>query len=1500
MVVIKIFDAKDTNFNTAGNIIIEPLYCHEIKKKSLNGWYIDVEIPINYKKYIEQDKLCVVQTKSKLNPQAFRIKDIEYTTNKIVFQAQHVMFDAEDYFLLDSRPTNQNGLNVLNYINGMTDKVSPFTIYSNVENISTAYLIRKNLLEAWSIIEERWGGVFDADNWNISFLTSVGNDNGETIYYGQNLEDMKIIEDWSGVCTKLYPVGKDEIMLADKYLESTTQYDIPYTRTIKFDTQLNDEEQTEENLLNELKTNAINYLQENCVPKVCYEINSNINQEMEIGDIIQVKHPLCNISTEVLEYEYDVILGKITKLVFGNYSKDVKKKFKAVTNTIETIKEAVNKQQTTINNQTELINSLNKNGYVYIDENEILLLDAIPKEKAKNVWRFGLAGIGFSSNGYEGPFEVAMTMDGQINADFITTGTMSVSRIEGLANFISETEKQISEIEIEQGNITSRVSSLETTAENLQAQIDGSIQFWNGSEIPTVSNYPASEWTTEEAKNNHRADIYTVIEDVDGELKQGKSYRFDKVGDTWQWIELTDNELSAVQALATSKAKVFVTTPTVPYNVGDLWLNNGKLYRCKTAKDNAGSYSSSDWEIAVDYTDDTVANLAKTLANNAQSTADSAVEGVNNITNTQGEAEGKNIHIEDSAEEPFVDVELYGESNQNTRSGKNFFDKTKFKSIAFATYSYADGVYKIIPTGKGNARLEIYINLPAGTYTYSGNGSDVTQIKTSSDITIANNVSSSNTTFTITEEGTYIRFNWGTGTSTDAFTLDTNNIQIESGSTATDYEEYGVMPSPDYPSEIENIEGKNKLKNIYEAGYTTTTNGVTFTVNKDKSISIQGTANADTYLYLNSADIASFTEKIKKGKHTLSGCINGSATTYMLGIVLKTQDSIAGKYINSRTGAVTVNINDGDNTYYSYILVKSGTTVNTTIYPQLEEGSVATPYVPYNSLEFKVEGKNIFDCANSRIIYNNGNASYERLDNGLKLISSGAQYNIIYFLVDTVKNLKDKTLTLSSDISFSKDNQLTTFDLFYTDKNGGNKKTIVANPNITSEGKYQVTGQVKEGENRYYVCIGLRPNMASNYASGDYTIYDNLQVEFSSTATDYEPYKSQVVTFPLAEGQKLMEGSYLADDGIHHSRKQVVLDGTENWYQRWTSTTQNVFGCLDFLPDSLKFEGTTNNIICMCSHFVATHYDGGIGSIWDYRNNDNYPYLIAIIDSSGNPNVGEIVIKHKDITTVDELKTFLQEQYANGTPITVEYELAEPETVPYTEEQQEAWDKIKALMTYKNITNITSTAYAKVAYMRDNGLDVYETKQNAQKRYTETSEKLTEQKMTVDGVITQVSETNKRLTNDYLTAEQVNAELDTTKEDIEIIKQNQVTMTQTSKNLQIAIDTINNEGVSKVKTSMGYTFDDEGFKLNRSNAETGTIIDEAAVKVIDKTGASEQNLLYAGYVKEGNTNYPSYIGQTIVASANMIVQNYLVVPNSRFEEYTNPVLGGKGTGVFEV
>lgn len=459
--MIKIFNATDTDFSTAGNIIINPLYCHEIKKKSLNGWYIEVEIPIKYKEYIAVDKLCVVKTKSKLKPQAFRIIDnITYTTRKIKFTAEHVMFDSRRYVLLDVRPTNLNGQNGLKYVNERTDKTSPFSITSNVENVSTAYFIRKTLLEAWQVFEERWGGVFEADNWNIEFKQSVGKDSGETIIYGKNMQGFEIFEDWSNVCTKILPVGYDGLLLPEKYLESETQYDIPYTKIVDFQTDLETEEQTEANLLIELKNNATKYLEENCIPKVSYTVNSNVNNDLEIGDKIKVLHPFVNIFTEVLEYEYDLISEKIKSLTFGNYTRDIKTKFNNIKNTIETIRQSISRQEVIIKEQTNLINSLNKNGYVYIDDNEILILDQLPKEKAKNVWRFGLGGIGFSSKGYEGPFEIAITMDGKINADFITTGTMAVDRIESLANFITDTNASITAIELEQDKINAKVDKI--------------------------------------------------------------------------------------------------------------------------------------------------------------------------------------------------------------------------------------------------------------------------------------------------------------------------------------------------------------------------------------------------------------------------------------------------------------------------------------------------------------------------------------------------------------------------------------------------------------------------------------------------------------------------------------------------------------------------------------------------------------------------------------------------------------------------------------------------------------------------------------------------------------------------------------------------------------------------------------------------------------------------------------------------------------------------------
>lgn len=1074
--MIKIFNANDRDFSTAGNIIIEPIKCIEYKKKSLNGWYIEVEIPIKYKEYISKDKLCVVKTKSKLNPQAFRIgEDIECSTRKIKFQANHVMFDAKDYVLLDVRPTEQNGLNALNYINERTDNLSPFSIYSNVENVNTAYFIRKNLLEAWTTIEEKWGGVFDADNWNISFLTSVGNDNGETIVYGKNMQGFDIYEDWSSVCTKLLPVGYDGLLLPETYLESDVQYEKPYTRVVDFQTNLETEEQTEEKLLEELRQNAEAYLEENKVPKVSYTIISNVNQTLEIGDTIKVLHPFVNLFTEVLEYEYDIILEKVKSLTFGNYNRDVKTKFDNIKNSITQINQALSKQEIAINTQTNLINMLNKNGYVYIDDNEILILDTLPKEKAKNVWRFGLGGIGFSSNGYEGPFEVAMTMDGQINADFITTGTMSVSRIEGLANFISETEKQIAEIEIEQGKITSKVSSVETQ--------------------------------------------------------------------------------------------------------------------------------------------------------------------VNNITNTQAQAEGKNIHIEDSAEEPFVDVELYGES---------------------------------------------------------------------------------------TQEGT---------------------------------------PTPDNPIEIENIEGKNLVQQMNWKQVPSITTGATVTTVNGYGTDLIEVDNTKNYIFSYSGTAGSkYVAYYDESKNFLGHGTNWQIDNYENWNVTK------------------------------YVRLRIDCSENAVTNLQLEAGTVATPYVPYNSLEFKVEGKNLFDKDDTNIITG-------KYINSEGLFNNSNSWGVTGYI---------KILPNKEYISWGVTSMGTNPSVNFYDKDRnyiGGKKHNAVNPFvfITPES-----------------CVYIRESF---YLSD----IETFMIEEGSEPTMYEPYKEQTVYFPLGE-EKLMEGSYLADDGIHHSRKQVEIDVTQI---RSVTSYNNI----DYasIPKPSDFVGYNNYTYyeILCNKSTSQKITS-----WDNTENIN--------KISSQAEKTKFYLGFEKGTILEQMKTAL----ANTV---IEYELAEEETVPYTAEQQEAWEKIKAMYTYKNITNITSDAYARIIYMRDNGLDVYETKQNAEKNYTETTKKLAEQKITVDGIVSEVSETKSNINTINNNLIELNETVSTTEQRV---NEYEIKFEEKTK-------TINEELKENSETikSMSYTFNTDELSIAKSDDPVNAKINNSGMRVysyndlkaiFNDKGTGIQKLIVVGSAQLGN------------------------------------------------
>lgn len=146
----------------------------------------------------------------------------------------------------------------------------------------------------------------------------------------------------------------------------------------------------------------------------------------------------------------------------------------------------------------------------------------------------------------------------------------------------------------------------------MQATLDGHIMTWYYDYEPTLNNIPAKEWTTTEEKNAHIGDLFY-------HESEGFAYRFMKSGSTYKWELIKDTEVTkALQDaqhaldLADDKRRVFVTTPTAPYDIGDLWImGDGELMRARTARKESESYVEIDWIKATKYTDDTKANAVE-------------------------------------------------------------------------------------------------------------------------------------------------------------------------------------------------------------------------------------------------------------------------------------------------------------------------------------------------------------------------------------------------------------------------------------------------------------------------------------------------------------------------------------------------------------------------------------------------------------------------------------------------------------------------------------------------------------------------------------------------------------------------------------------------------------------------------------------------------------------------------------------------------------------------
>lgn len=444
--MIKVFAPTDKTFSTNGDAVIIPTRAAVFNTDN-GAFYLEIETTTDYIDYIKPNNIIVANTPK--GEQAFRIASpVDVSRTKIKARCNHIFYDSSNYLIADSYAVDKTCLDALDHINNATDTASPFTMLSDITSRYSYRCVRKSLNEAVNDIIERWGGHLVRDNYNIAVYNEIGTDNGVTIQYGKNLKDITVSYNWDSVCTKLLPVGKDGFTLDNLYVYAQTQYDIPYTKTITFNQDINAEDyETEEQykaaLRDDLTAQAEKYLLTAQYPAVTYTLSANLEKITDIGDYIRVydERLAVDILTQVISYTYDCITERYTQIEFGNTKASLPDLLKTVSNSVNaSINENNNIVNVAFNNaiaesESKILGVLG-DSYVIYEGNQILVVDALPKETAHNVIRINSEGIGFSQNGVSGNFSSAWEINGTLNmqninviglvADMIKGGTLKL------------------------------------------------------------------------------------------------------------------------------------------------------------------------------------------------------------------------------------------------------------------------------------------------------------------------------------------------------------------------------------------------------------------------------------------------------------------------------------------------------------------------------------------------------------------------------------------------------------------------------------------------------------------------------------------------------------------------------------------------------------------------------------------------------------------------------------------------------------------------------------------------------------------------------------------------------------------------------------------------------------------------------------------------------------------------------------------------------------------
>ena len=432
--------------------------------------------------------------------QCFIIKNVVKTYDKMTITCKHLFYLLLTNIAEDIYPQNLSPKPFLDWVLTKANYHLPFTTTSDVSVQKTARYVRKNLVEV--ILGESdnsminlFGIEINRNNWNIGLNSRIGADRGEKLIYGKNITGINITIDTSELYTRIMPVGYDGLLLPEKYVDASNINEYPYPKIaiiefsdIKYDPEddtayhnINDAYDALRAAVQELYDNGINK------PKVNVKIDwlelskteeykqyANL-ERVSLGDTIHANIFGLEYTTRVIKTVYNPLNDKIEQFEVGSVQADYATQMNKYEFDLQKINPASILDQAK-ENATNLITTA-MGGYVYKTTSELYIMDNPDPAQAQKVWRWNVNGLGYSSTGVNGTYGLAMTMDGSIVADFITTGVLRTSVIEGydsLALEVHGNTGQISDLVLSVGELNSKIqdiADITTAAESEFAEV---------------------------------------------------------------------------------------------------------------------------------------------------------------------------------------------------------------------------------------------------------------------------------------------------------------------------------------------------------------------------------------------------------------------------------------------------------------------------------------------------------------------------------------------------------------------------------------------------------------------------------------------------------------------------------------------------------------------------------------------------------------------------------------------------------------------------------------------------------------------------------------------------------------------------------------------------------------------------------------------------------------------------------------------------------------------